>query len=303
MSHLHADFIELKSLFWAKEEWLTNKDVIGHYKDTDQGKEDKKNSNEVGSDASDNDDKLLSQITEIFITIKERESLLNDDYPFELDKKNNYIRLKSELNEKQLLYIKLLLASNLNNFPKLRHILTKDFEKVSAFALKEYFPNAVIAEMGKNSTYKGNTIKKINDLAKELNIDINQEEVDKLPPTASQEKGLDLLAFIPFEDKIASMVILLAQCACGKKWPSKTNETGNYESYLNFYKHRPLHSMFVPYCLSSEQSGFHQSESLSNKIVFERKRIIEFVNDFSNFKKLESYQIVVKASKTVALEV
>ncbi len=303
LSHLHADFIELKCLFWAKEEWLTHIDVVGHYKDSDQGKDEQKNSNEVGSDASDNDDRLLSQITEIFITLKERETLLKIDYPFDLDRKNNYIRLKTELNEKHLLYIKLLLDSNLNNFPKLQHILTKDFEKISANALKEYFPNAIIAELGKNSTYKGNTKEKIKALAKDLNVSIIQEEVDKLSPTATQEKGLDLLAFFPFEDKIASTVILLAQCACGKKWPSKTNETGNYESFLNFYKQKPLHSMFIPYYLSSEQNGFHQSESLSNKIVFERKRIIEFVNDYSDFKNLESYQIVQKATQTVALEV
>ena len=304
LSHLHADFIELKCLFWAKNEWLSIKDIIGHYKDSGEEFEKEESlTDAVGSNASENEDKLFSKFIDIFEVIKERLSYFEDDYPFEVDSKNNYIKLKTKISDRHVLYIKLLLDSNLNNFPKLQHILTKDFEKISAWVLKEYLPNSQVSELGKNSTHKGNTKTKIESLSKDLNITIRKEEVDRLPPSASQEKGLDLIAYIPFKDKIASTIILLAQCACGKPWPNKTNETSNYESYLDFYKQRPIHSMFVPYCLSFENTGFYQSESLNDKLVFERKRIIEFISDFTEFHKLESFEIANKVFETEAVEV
>lgn len=305
LSHLHADFVELKSVFWSKNEWLTLQDVIGHYKDSNEKTEEKKDStDEVGSDKSDDNDKLLAKCIEIFQVNKDRSQYFNADYPFELDELNNYIKLKSDLTDKQLLYIKLLLASNLNNFPKLESILTTDFEKLSSEVLKQFFPNSIVREFGKNSTFKGNTETKIKALSKELNLKTRDEEIKKLPATASQEKGLDLIAFIPFKDKITSMLILLAQCACGKHWPSKTNETSNYESYLDFYKLKPIHSMMIPYCISNElDNGFYQSESLTEKLVFERRRMIELLSDLNFFNKLDSYQIAKKVVETEAVEV
>lgn len=305
LQHLHADFVELKCLFWSKNEWLTLQDIIGHYKDSKEDiEDDKSTTDEVGSDASDNDDKLLSKCIEIFQVNKDRIQYFGADYPFIIDDANNYIKLKADLTIKQLLYVKLLLASNLNNFPKLQATLTTDFEKVSSKVLKEFFPNSIIKEFGKNSDFEGNTKTKIDALATDLNLYLREEEIKKIPKTASQEKGLDIIAYVPFNDKITSMIVLLAQCACGKDWPSKTNETTNYESYLDFYKLRPIHSMMIPYCISNElENGFYQSESLTEKLVFERRRMIEVLTDLEFFQNLESYQIAKRVSEIEAVEV
>ena len=62
--------------------------------------------------------------------------------------------------------------------------------------------------------------------------------------------------------------------------------------------------MMIPYCISNElDSGFYQSESLTEKLVFERRRIIELLSDLNFFNKLESYDIAKKAAKTAAVEV
>lgn len=305
LSHLHADFVELKSLFWSKNEWLTLQNVIDHYKDINEIPENKESStDEVGSDASDIEDRLFTRGIEIFEVLKDRFEYFGNDYPFDIDSTNNYIKLKTEITERHLLYIKLLLASNLNNFSKFKTVLTNDFEKISAYVLKSFLPKSIVKEFGKNSTYKGNTRKKIKKLSKELNVDRRKKEIRKISRTASQEKGLDLIAYIPFQDKITSMVILLAQCACGKSWPSKTNETNNYESYLDFLKLKPIHSMIVPYSLSgNKESGFYQSESLNGKLVFERKRILELLTNLEFFRELKSYELAKKVSETVAVEV
>jgi hypothetical protein len=305
LQHLHADFVELKCLFWSKNEWLTLQDVIGHYKDSNEKTDNEKSTtDEVGSDASDNDDRLLSNCIEIFQVNKDRVQYFSLDYPFEVDEANNYIKLKKDLTLKHLLYIKLLLASNLNNFPKLKSFLTTDFERISAKVLEIYFPNSIVKEFGQNSIYKGNTKTKIEALATDLNIESRKRELKKIPDNASKEKGVDIIAYIPFKDKITSIIILLAQCACGKDWPSKTNETTNYETYLDFYQLRPIHSMMIPYCISSElDNGFYQSQSLVNKLVFERRRMVEILTDLDFFQNLESYEIAKKVAEIEAVEV
>lgn len=170
--------------------------------------------------------------------------------------------------------------------------------------MEGYFPKAIIREFGKNTTYKGNTIKKINNLSTELNLYKREDEVNKLAITAAQEKGLDLLAYIPFTDSVSSMVIVLGQCACGKNWVDKTGETYNYETYLDFYKLNPIHSIFIPYSLLiNSRLGFYQSEKLFNRLLFERKRILESIQDLSFFLQLNSYKIVQKSISVVAFEV
>ena len=307
LEHLHADFIELKALFWQQDEWLTLSDVIEDYKDNHEDLEDEESeTDEVGSDVTDKNDKLLSKFISIFQLLKDRKIVFEDDYPFEIDTVNNYIKLpNTNFSEKQLLYLNLLISSNLNNFNKSVHsILTKDFEKIAAKAMEGYFPKAIIREFGKNTTYKGNTIKKINNLSTELNLYKREDEVNKLAITAAQEKGLDLLAYIPFTDSVSSMVIVLGQCACGKNWVDKTGETYNYETYLDFYKLNPIHSIFIPYSLLiNSRLGFYQSEKLFNRLLFERKRILESIQDLSFFLQLNSYKIVQKSISVVAFEV
>lgn len=307
LEHLHADFIELKALFWQQDEWLTITDIVGHYKDNLENIEsDEVETDEIGSENSENNDKFISKFIGIFQVIKDRKNSFKDEYPFEIDSVNNYIKLpKIEFSEKQLLYIKLLLSSNLNNFDKsVDSILTTDFEKVSAKAMEGYFPQSTIKEFGKNSSYTGNTITKIEELSSELNISKRDNELYKIAKTASQEKGLDLLAYAPFNDSISSMLIVLGQCACGKNWIDKTNETTSYETYLDFYKLSPIHSIFIPYSLIIDsEKGFYQSEHLKNRLLFERKRILENIQDLSFFKHLKSFHIVNKSIETTAIEV
>lgn len=307
LEHLHADFIELKALFWQQDEWLTLTDVIGHYKDNYENLENEEvKTDEVGSENGENNDKFFSKFIGIFQIIKDRKHSFKDEYPFEVDFVNNYIKLpKVNFSDKQILYIKLLLSSNLNNFNNsVRSLLTTDFEKISAKAMEGYLPKSIIKEFGKNSSYIGNTITKIRDLSSELNISTRESELSKIALTASQEKGLDLLAYTPFNDTISSMLIVLGQCACGKNWIDKTNETTSYETYLDFYKLSPIHSLFIPYSLIIDgEKGFYQSEHLKDRLIFERKRILENIQDSSFFKSLNSFQIVNKSIETTAIEV
>lgn len=302
--HLHADFIELKSLFWAQGSWLTSTDVLTHYNDVIELKFDNDTEGK-GTNSADDNDKFQSKILEVFYLIIERKIIFNDEYPFIVDKINHRIKLKDDLTQKNLLYIKLLLDSNLNNFSlSLRNILTSEFETISAIALQNHLPNSSVEELGINSVLKGNTKTKIKKLSKKLNLKRNKHELKKLSKLANKEKGLDIIAYLPFEDKVSSMLIILAQCACGKNWKSKRGETENYEAFLHFDKLRPIHSMFIPYSLtSSSNNGFFESYNLNNRLVFERKRILENIKDLAFFNNLKSKEIVEKCVQHNYIEV
>ncbi len=93
------------------------------------------------------------------------------------------------------------------------------------------------------------------------------------------------------------MLTILGQCACGKDWYNKQNETRRFESsYFKFYKLRPVHSLFVPYALSNESSTFYQSdEIIIGTLIFDRKRMVdnihatEFLSDFVSKQIIEEF--------------
>jgi hypothetical protein len=104
---------------------------------------------------------------------------------------------------------------------------------------------------------------------------------------------LDIVGWIPFQDKCMNLLVFLAQCACGKEYESKQHDIRRFGNYLNFYKSYPIHIMFVPYSLINPgEKKIYRSDLIENDyLFFERKRIMEFY-DTSNFNTLESSQVV-----------
>lgn len=306
LEHLHADFIELRTLFWDNTSFMTLQDVISYYKDNSI-EVDYKESNTVDDQLSSpnalKDEYWNSKFLSIFSIIEEREIVYGENYPFIYDREK--IKIKPNLNDNHKLYLYLLISSNLNNFSSLSDILTSEFETISKNAMQGYLPNFIVEEFGKNSEYSGNTETKIKALSTKLRIAFNQVELDNISKNASQEKGLDVIAWAPFEDGLASMIIILAQCACGKDWVKKKSDTSYYEdSYLHFLKMKPAHALFIPYGLVHYEETFYQSDRTNAILIFERKRILDLVkNELQIFKKSNSYLIVEKCIELDAIEV
>jgi len=306
LEHLHADFIELRTLFWDNTSFVTIQDAISFYKDNNievVKEKDRRVEDDLSSPNAEIDESWNRKFLKIFSIIEEREVVFGDDYPFVYDKEK--IKLKENLNDIQKLYLYLLISSNLNNFSSLQDILTSEFETISKEALQQYLPSFIVEEFGKNSEYTGNTTKKIKELASKLNVDFVEKSLKNIAKNASQEKGLDVVAWSPFEDTIASMIVILGQCACGKDWSKKKSETSYYEhSYLLFRKLKPLHAMFIPYGLVHFDDEFYQSDKTDSQLVFERKRIMNMVrNNIEVFKSSNSYSIVERCILEDAIEV
>lgn len=302
IEHIYADYVELNALFLKEEVTVADiSDKLQDVKDSNVLEIDELDNienklDEIASLEAEKNDIIEERFHSIFSICQDREKLYNiDEYPFSVNK--NQIKLKENLTNKQKLYILLLLCSNLNYFKEIDHELTVDFEILSFYCLKFFLPRkAVVKSFGKNSAYKGNAKTKISKLAEDLNTKINLDKLESIPPTSSQERGLDLIGWLPFVDKIPNMVIILGQCACGKNWNYKQYETQRFKEYIAFPK-LPIHAMFIPYAMSIPRDiKFHQhDEILNDQLLFDRKRILEQIDEFNFSAELKSFSAVEKS--------
>lgn len=292
LTHLYADYVEVVSLF-SNKNTVSSTDILDRLRDEGMLLRDKKRDEDQ---AEDNDVKE-NLIDRVFRELQNRTYLYKDDYPFEL-LEGNKIVTKYNLgnNTRQKVYIFLLMASNLSIFGLFENELTTEFETISFEALKNFLPpNSIIREMGQNTQYSGNTVSKIKQLANEINIKIDEEAIKQISVRANKEKGLDLIGWIPFDDGLPNLLLILCQCACGTEWYKKISETGRYENYLRFYRKKPIHTMFIPYSqINYQKEEFYQSDEITDTLLFDRKRILNHINDTTFFDSLNSKLVVNK---------
>jgi len=277
-----ADFVELITLF-TKYDGVTFGDIQDRFFGTKE------------YDIIESKDKDEAFLNSIFNVIAERICFYAIDYPFEYQN-NNTLKLRQSQTFKNKLYLSLLISSKLDVFNSFKSDLTTDFEKVSSIVLKEFLPgNAIVREFGKHTQYQGNAISKIKQLASELDLHIDNYELSNVPERNTQERGLDIVGWLPFADKCGNKIVFLCQCACGKEYESKQHDTRRFENYLQFYKTNPQHTIFIPYSLINvrEKKFYHSDLIEKDYLVFERKRILEYHND-NSFEKSMSFKIVNK---------
>ncbi|QLG44725.1 hypothetical protein [Costertonia aggregata] len=284
--NLHADFIELISLF-SNTDGTSFGDVLDRFfgtKDYSSGKQ---------------RDKDESWLIEIFTIIEQRVRLFADDYPFTLDD-NEVLTIKPDLNWKNKMYLGMLVSSKLNIFKGFRPDLTSEFETISYYVLKNFLSSkSIVKEFGKNSTYTGNAKEKIRLLAADLGLKIEEDELEGISERNNQERGLDIIGWMPFGDKCMNQLVYLAQCACGKDTESKYHDTRRFENYLKFYKTKPQHIMFIPYSLiNTFKNKFYHSDLIEKDfLIFERKRILALFEEEETFLGLQMNKIVDRCVK------
>ncbi len=297
LTHLYADYIELVALF-SNGNYLTRDIIEDRFKDEGilrQVKDYLDISEIDDEDRANENDKTESWINDIFQIISERVILFTNDYPFLLDSRGFII--KEQASERQQLYLFLLISSNLSLFRLFEPDLTSEFEDVCFYSLKNYLPQkAIVKSFGKNSEYTGTAKSKMRALAEEMNISIDETFLEKISDLGNQERGLDLIGWLPFNDRVPNFISVLAQCACGKEWYLKLGETKRYNRYYKFYLQEPIHALFIPYALTNYQNtDFHQGDEFgSDVLVFERFRILSTIDDTDFFKKMDSSLLVLK---------
>lgn len=287
--YLYADYFELVSLI--------NHDKVGVGEMLDRLKDEGILNVEIDkdSDTASIKDKDEAFVKNVFGLIQQRQFEYDEFYPFKYQ--GSFIEVNDIITEQQKLYVFLLLASNLNLFGAFEADLTSEFEKVSKLALKNYLPDfAIVKGFGKASDYSGLTIEKIKKLAKDMNVDVNEKYLSTISKRGTQDLGLDIVAWLPFKDKIGNFISVFAQCACGKDWNKKLSETRRYNNFLDIYLSQIDHAFFIPYSLVDYNNNtFYEHHEFGEKtLVFERNRILSLINDCSFFSLFKSKELVEK---------
>jgi hypothetical protein len=287
--YLYADYFELVSLF-NKDTIISVSEMLDRLRNEGIIKQDKIHGNQ--SETNDNDEVF---VREVFNLLGQRSISFQNDYPFIFSDES--ILLYNNLNDKQKIYIFLLLASNLNLFSDFQEDLTSEFELVSQKALKSYLPDyATVKGFGKNSDFSGYICTKIRQLAQIMNLCTNEEYLKTVSAKGTQDLGLDIVAWLPFNDNIGNYISVFGQCACGKDWNKKLNETRRYNKFLNSYLSEIVHSLFIPYSLINyNDSNFYEHHEFGEPVLlFERKRILSLIFDDSVYNSLNTKELVEK---------
>ena len=295
----YADFVELLVLF-NKGEGISKGDVkdilFGENDDVIESDDEKIETDNVKTIITEekNNDNKEDFINNIFKLLNERFTLFAELYPFKQD--NDSMYLKKEINNGIKIYIFLLFSSTLNVFKSFQTELTTDFETVSYEALKQFIPSAEVKQFGKNSEYTGNAKTKIRKLAKDLGLPIDNYEISQVGERNNQERGLDIIGWLPFMDNCQNKMVFLCQCACGKYFGSKQHDTRRFEHYYVFYRTKPQHTLFIPASLINinENKFYHSDDVEDDYLVFERKRIVSLLKDNNICNQLLSKDLVEK---------
>ena len=280
----YADFIELLVLFSGSDGVS-----YGDIQDRFFGELDE-------NSTSEKNDKNESFIDSIYKIIDERMILYKDTYPF--DKKDEVILLKKQLSIKQKIYLFLLLSSSLDIFKSFNAELTTDFETLCYKVMQLYLPNAVVKAFGKNSEYTGSAKVKIKKLAEDLGVSLDDYDFEQIGDRNSQERGLDIVGWLPFDDNCSNMIIFLGQCACGKQYESKQHDVRRFKNNYRYYKTKPQCTLFIPYSLINpgKRKFYHSDYIEEGYLLFERKRILGLLEDADDaiFNNLKTKPLVEK---------
>ena len=143
--------------------------------------------------------------------------------------------------------------------------------------MKEFLPTAEVKAFGKDSDYTGTVQEKIRKLAEDIGLEINETLVNKIDERNVQDRGLDVIGWLPFKDKCPNLMIFLGQCACGKEYERKPHDVRVFKRYLQFPQTKPQLTIFLPYSLVSIQmNDFYHCDLIEEEVlVFERKRILD----------------------------
>ena len=194
-------------------------------------------------------DDLNKSFEDAMDLIKKRALWLKETYPFRQDQ--DKVQFAPQTSKKHYLsYLFLLVCSCHNRIPSLRHDLRVEFESLCKEAMRALFPGwAEVFLFSQNSEDRKklgwSAREAIPALAKKLNAQVYQKEIDKLPDT-QRECGIDLIAICSFDDELEYPFFAFAQCTVKKEeWWTKKHEAQSRNALSGFVRLDTDHTNFL----------------------------------------------------------
>lgn len=147
------------------------------------------------------------------------------------------------------------------------------FEELTVASLERFLNGWKVRRVGwsPENTVKLKSI--VSGLVTELN-EVAGAEMDVYVDSSANELGLDVLAYRPFDDGVASFPVFMLQCASGKNWKAKrhTPDLNLWKSVVNFTS-RPVKGFAMPYAFES-QAEFRKQALLVDGLFLDRTRLL-----------------------------
>lgn len=228
-------------------------------------------------------ERLERQLEDTLTHIDFRSGALESYYPFSVAGES--FKVKTNLTSKQRVYKFLLACSRLRSFhsPGIAQRFAKYFTELSKIAMKGLLPSdAEVRIFDANSDdrstyYTHNLSEALKRLGKELAVGVNEGECNKAG--ISGDAGLDLVAFINFDDGAKTSYAMLGQCGAQETgWPKKTLEAHSmrYRSYYQILFDYPG-VMFTPVCYRTSDGEWWDNQSATGILLIDRVRILKLI--------------------------
>ncbi len=293
--HYFCDYIELLAL-------VANCDPVSKNDIYDRFQEDGKISTSGSDDNYEEEDKWDIKFNGLFNILESRKNIFLDFYPFQISNNNTSLSVKllQEITNKQKIYIFLLLNSLQRYLSKSNcSILTSDFEEFSLKAFKEYIPiTGQIYRFGKSGLefdrYRGHITDKIDKFAQDLTYKTIYD-AHFFANTDNGDGGLDIVSWIPFENdtNYNNIQIYLGQCATGKNWLDKKDDTDKFHNFIHF-KGAVQNIMFIPYDGRNNDRKFNEEAKMNRHLFLDRSRLLYLIKSKENdILTLNSFQNIV----------
>lgn len=295
--HYYCDYIELLAL-------IENGSPVSKSDIFDRFLEDNRISTSGSSQNFQTNNIWDTRIINWYTLLKSRESLFSDFYPFEITNNNitTSIKMVDEITDKMKSYIFLLLSSLQKYFE--RHNcskLTSDFEEFSLQAFKKYIPAWSEAyRFGKSglnyNRYTGDITNKIDDFASDIKCRTIYEE-NYFASNNNGDGGLDIVSWVPFknDDNFNNIQVYLGQCATGKDWLHKQDDTDKFINNFILFKTDVQKVMFVPYDGRNEDRTFNEQAQMNKSIYFDRLRLLTLIEDnIDDILMLDSFNSIIE---------
>lgn len=214
--------------------------------------------------------------------IERRQLACGDRYPFEVTGAS--LTLIEGWESSAYIFQLLLSKFGLDAGGKKKHP-DRDFELISAYAVKEYLGGdanaASMNKFGHPRLDRSGFKKALNALCKEMNSGAVNNDAQGI--SNKKDGGLDVVAWIPFKDEQSSQLIAFGQCATGQNWLrgklSDINPREFREQWLRegWYP-EPIKAIFVPHSIRSTD---WRDVMVRGGLIFDRCRITSLTLDLT----------------------
>lgn len=298
--HLWVDYIELLCLVNLDRQ-VSKADVLDRVRerveDLGEGEAQDEDIEEEEVSRPEINDRWDGRAEDWFRHLIYRSGAFKEFYPFEVLPSGTVIQVRKRLNVKQKLYISFLLASSLGRYSQYQDDLTRSFEKLSYPALRTCLPSHasvhIFGTSEQTGKYKGKLWNKIKTLAEDLCETVRAKEED-FAPSDTGDNGLDVVGWVPFEDKNSGRLIIFGQCACTPNWIHKQRDSdaSRWQNFISL-KAPSSNMVFIPYCFRSANGTWHNESDIVGSILVDRLRFVHLLRkNMDDFKVQPSYKVV-----------